>query len=392
MKVYMRPKLLNPQAALALAFAAIAAMLVFLPADRAAFALPPAGSDTFSAVGSATVDSRGGRETIQLAGTITIARSAPFMDGGVEVVSAQITSMSLTGTSLIGNVTITHNPSIASVGEIRSLQAGQEYPASAFFDVFAQINAPGPNDVQNNIPIRMTATANITEWPMPQLTLTSTALEGVDQDADTVADEDSTDDDGDHLFDEDGFAAGNQDTDAFINEDPTAAECVSQPSVICDDDGDGEIDEDPWCTPMNPTMPTGSCTVSVSLALHSDTDRDGCTDTEEMGLNNMLGGQRNRLLFWDFFDTPNGAALARDKVITIGDITAVVARFGASGSPALDPLTTPAPAPAYHTAFDRTDDPGSTDRWKLLGPNGSLTIADVVLEVSQFGTTCAPNP
>lgn len=388
----MRPKLLTPKTGLAAAFAASALLLAFMGGDRAAFALPPAGSDTLSVVGSTTVASRSGRETVPLTGTMTILRSAPFMDGGVEVETTQITSMTLTGQSLIGPITITQNGSLPSVGEIRSLQASQQYPATAFFDVFGQVDAPGPNDVHNNTAIRMTVTANITEWPMTQLTFTSTALEGVDQDADTVADEDTSDDDGDHLYDEDGFAPGNPDTDAQINEDPTAAECVAQPSAICDDDSDGQIDEDPSCTPLFPTLPTGSCLVSVSLSLYADSDRDGCTDTEEMGSDNMLGGQRNRLLFWDFFDVPTGPSLTRDKVDTVGDIAAVVSRFGGTGSPAMDPLSMPAPAPAYHTAYDRTDDPGSADRWRILGPNGSLTIEDIVLSVAQFGTTCSPPP
>jgi hypothetical protein len=307
-------------------------------------------------------------------------------------VSTQIMSMSLTGQSLIGPITITQHGSLASVGEIRSLQAGQEYPATAFFDVHAQVDAVGPNDVGNVTPIHMEVTANITEWPMPQLTFVSDALEGVDNDADTVTDEDTSDEDGDHLYDEDGFAAGNPDTDAFTNEDPSAAECIAQASALCDDDGDGEIDEDPTCTPLVPTMPTGACVVAVSFSLYADTDKDGCTDVEEMGPNNMLGGQRNRLLFWDFFDTPTGPSLQRDKVATVADIAAVVSRFGATGSTAIDPLSMPGAAPAYHTAYDRTDDPGSADRWKLLGPNGSLTIEDIVMEVNQFGTTCSAAP
>ena len=51
-----------------------------------------------------------------------------------------------------------------------------------------------------------------------------------------------------------------------------------------------------------------------------DDDNDGCTDTQELQPEALLaqGGGRNPYTFWDFFDTPTGAALARDKSVRTG--------------------------------------------------------------------------
>lgn len=69
----------------------------------------------------------------------------------------------------------------------------------------------------------------------------------------------------------------------------------------------------------------------VGLATSVDKDDDGCTDGQENGLNEASGGRRNYLNFWDFFDALAGNPLARDRRITIADITALVPRFGSVG-------------------------------------------------------------
>jgi hypothetical protein len=120
-----------------------------------------------------------------------------------------------------------------------------------------------------------------------------------------------------------------------------------------------------------------------------DTDNDGCDDLIELGPNQVLGGLRDPNNFWDFFDVPVGAPPARDRVVSGGDIAAVVARFGAFGDPGGDPLAPAPPAPAYHTAFERGGMTPGSDLWDLLPPNGSISSADIGAVVAQFGHSCA---
>jgi hypothetical protein len=92
------------------------------------------------------------------------------------------------------------------------------------------------------------------------------------------------------------------------------------------------------------------------------------------------------LNFWDFFDTPDGSNV-RDKVITGLDYMRVVARLGATGSPSINPLSPPPPAPAYHTAFDRGPSSGP-NAWNLTPANGSIAGTDLFAILNQFGHDC----
>jgi hypothetical protein len=79
--------------------------------------------------------------------------------------------------------------------------------------------------------------------------------------------------------------------------------------------------------------------------------------------------------------------MVRDRSVAIADIAAVVSRFGSSGDSAADPLSLPPPAPAYHTAYDRTL--AGPELWKTGPPNGGVTVQDVALVAAQFGHSCA---
>jgi hypothetical protein len=120
-----------------------------------------------------------------------------------------------------------------------------------------------------------------------------------------------------------------------------------------------------------------------------DDDSDGCLNVTELGPTAPYGGMRNPKDRWDFFDVPVGAPPARDRVVSGGDIAAVVARFGTFGDPGGDPLAPAPPAPAYHTAFDRGGMTPGSDLWDLLPPNGSISSADIGAVVAQFGHSCA---
>jgi hypothetical protein len=126
------------------------------------------------------------------------------------------------------------------------------------------------------------------------------------------------------------------------------------------------------------------------LADNDDTDGDGCTNVEEYGQNEGLGGLRNPLDFWDFFDTPD-ASNVRDKVVVLTDIFAVAQRFGATGTPG-DPLAGPIPpAPAYHSAFDRGAVIGANN-WTRGPADGFIVLEDIFAVAQQFGHNCSAAP
>lgn len=369
----------------ALAVLATAALLVagaapFAPHARA---LPPAGSDTFSAFGLVAVESRKGSESILVTGSATVQHGSPYMSGGMEVVDTEITSLNLSGQSLIGPVTIIGSPTLASTGRLQSTQPPPaEYPASSYFDVFVRVTAPGSPaptvQLSNNQGWRMTASSNITAWPPMSVTYTSPALAGVNNDGDAQVDEDSSDDDGDHAYDEDPIDGTNNDTDAFFNEDPPLAQCTL---ALCDDDGDGAIDEDPSCLPLFPTLPAGACVTSISLTIYTDTDGDGCDDERELGASALIGGRRNPQNPYDFYDV-NG-----DRVVTAGaDVLSVARAFGSSAGP------------YYNVAFDRRPppsaqqepDPSKRESWDMGPPDGHISAGTDVLGVArQFGHRCS---
>jgi hypothetical protein len=155
-------------------------------------ALPPAGTDYVYIRADVHITSRIGTETVHLEGVVNIVRQAPHTEGGVDVVDATITQISLTGTSVAGPVTVSQSADFASNGKIRSLQPSQEYPASAFFDLALGISVPesphGSLMVHNERLIHLVNTSNVTAWPpygtpfemqlVPQTTPTPTATPG----------------------------------------------------------------------------------------------------------------------------------------------------------------------------------------------------------------------
>lgn len=165
--------------------------------------------------------------------------------------------------------------SAPSPGEIRANQAGQDFPASSFIDLYAAVQVPitfpGGNSIvlHNNEAFHLTPRSggqevDLNEWPPLGVTYALDPVNGVDNDGDTQVDEDTPDEDGDLLVDEDrpGLdpdtpgsggecpTAGGPDCDSAEGEDPPEDWCIQNSSSICDDDGDGQRDEDPSCIPM----------------------------------------------------------------------------------------------------------------------------------------------
>jgi len=256
---------LVPLAVFAAAVVAIVAVAGALRSAPSARALPPAGTDSLTATGQVIALSRLGQETVPVQGKVTIQRQDPHLEAGVEVANAEIIGLDLTGDSLTGQITITESPALASNGEVRSMQAGQQFPASSFFDTFIDVvipasgsRTPGSLSLHNVSALRLTATGPISAWPPTGVKYGSAPLQGVDNDGDTLIDEDTADDDGDGAYDEDPPGNFNEDTDNQTDEDGP---------VGVDNDGDTLVDEDPSCLPLFPTLPAGVCIVSASITL-----------------------------------------------------------------------------------------------------------------------------
>jgi hypothetical protein len=154
--------------------ALIGLVLVVGAPERQAYAYPPAGTDDVEVWAQISLTSRLGQETISFAGTASISRSDPYDDGGLQVVDLEIKSLLLGGESVTGSVVITQSSTNQSLGQIRSDQPGEDWPASAHLDVFVDVIAPAsPGDTlskHNNVAIHAVPMYSgeelaISSWP-----------------------------------------------------------------------------------------------------------------------------------------------------------------------------------------------------------------------------------
>jgi hypothetical protein len=138
---------------------------------------------------------------------------------------------------------------------------------------------------------------------------------------------------------------------------------------------------------LSGTDPTDSDTDdNGTLDGPQDLDFDGCSNQREAGTNELQGGDRDPLSFWDFMD--QWIAGTRDKAVSGGDIGAVVARYGSSGSQNGNPLTPPVSMTGYHVTADRNGSIPGQDPWDLSPPNGTISGGDIGVVVYQYGHSC----
>ena len=177
-----------------------------------------------------------------------------------------------------------------------------------------------------------------------------------------------------------GTDAASADTDGDLLSDGYERTTPACDPLVYNDDEDGIP------TPFELLMGTNACT--------ADSDGDGCSDLQELGPDPGLGGGRDPLNPWDFFDVPDSAN-ARDGLINGRDISRILAHYGisdANGTAPLnrssDPLSPPSPEGTYHPAFDRSRRVNAQNEPSLGPPDGRVTGFEISSVLSQYGHSC----
>ena len=184
----------------------------------------------------------------------------------------------------------------------------------------------------------------------------------LDLDGDTAYDTDEPID-ADSDADGDGYSEA---CEAIHGSDPLDASSIPPgPASPSDCDSDAATDDDEEVLGSDLRM--------------NDTDGDRCADGEEIGSDQYLGGQRDPLNPWDFFDV-----VAVLKVIDLDDAFAVLSKFGAVCG---DPIPS---APPYSQAYDRSQP--TPNPWNTQAPNCVIDLDEFFWNLAQFGHTCFPPP
>ena len=160
--------------------------------------------------------------------------------------------------------------------------------------------------------------------------------------------------------------------------DSLGASSTSSVTISADSDGDGLSDQqelqsfgtDPHNTDSDSDgIPDGD----------EDFDGDGCGNLRELGTDETLGGLRDPLNPWDYFDV-NG-----DKHIDVpNDLLPVILAY------LQGPLDPGGPGPLYTAAKDRgPPKPGAQFAWQRTGPDGHIDVPNDLLPIIlQYLHTC----
>jgi hypothetical protein len=112
--------------------------------------------------------------------------------------------------------------------------------------------------------------------------------------------------------------------------------------------------------------------------LLADTDADGCSDGRELGPDPTLGGERDPLYFWDFFDA-NG-----NRFVDLTDTLLVISHFGHqyNGGAYVDGID---------NVLDR-DSPNPSQLWRTAEANDGISLTDALASLRSFGHGCLGSP
>jgi len=102
----------------------------------------------------------------------------------------------------------------------------------------------------------------------------------------------------------------------------------------------------------------------------ADDDNDGCTDVRESGVDHIIGGQRNPLNRWDFYDV-NGTGS-----IGLSDTLLILSHFGhGPGDDLLD------------DELDRYV-PDTAQPWRTAEADNGIGLLDALVNLQSFGNNC----
>ena len=104
-----------------------------------------------------------------------------------------------------------------------------------------------------------------------------------------------------------------------------------------------------------------------------DTDADGCADGEEVAADHNMGGQRNPLYHFDFYDVTG------DKSVDLSDTLLILAHFG--HGPSDD---------ALDNELDRAI--GGPGFWNTIASDTGIDLTDALANLRSFGDDCSGPP
>jgi len=146
--------------------------------------------------------------------------------------------------------------------------------------------------------------------------------------------------------------------------DAGGAISVDGVAFACDGTSDADVDRLSVCQEM----------LLGTDAADADTDGDGCADGEEvLHPSHILGGQRDPLDLWDFYDVTG------DRQIGLSDTLAILALFGDDGTSLIGNLA------------DRFI-PDQSQPWRTAEANNGVGLVDALANLRSFGDSCVGPP
>ncbi len=130
-------------------------------------------------------------------------------------------------------------------------------------------------------------------------------------------------------------------------------------------------------TPAIPTPPATCTPIPTKLPDPGDTDSDGCSDQDENGPDETVGGRRDFKNPNDFYDVETISGPGQDGVVDLlFDILSVINHYSPAGDP------------PYDAHYDRGPSAGP-NAWNMTAPDGVIDLLNDILGViQQFDHTC----